>query len=143
MPLRPLAVLETCLYVDDLPAAERFYADVLGLEFYSRQDHRHVFFRCGQQMVLLFDPRVSSDAESALPTHGAVGPGHVAFAVSAAEIPAWRERLQSRGVAIEKLVNWPGGGTSLYFRDPAGNSVEIATPKIWGIEEYVNSRASS
>jgi predicted enzyme related to lactoylglutathione lyase len=38
-------------------------------------------------------------------------------------------------VAIEKIVDWPGGGRSLYFRDPAGNSLELATPRIWGIGE--------
>jgi hypothetical protein len=35
-------------------------------------------------------------------------------------------------VEIEREVDWDEGGTSLYVRDPAGNSVELAPPTIWG-----------
>ena len=52
--MSPDGILETCLYVSDLEAAERFYRDVLGLEFDSRQPGRHVFLRLGTQMLLLF-----------------------------------------------------------------------------------------
>jgi catechol 2,3-dioxygenase-like lactoylglutathione lyase family enzyme len=48
-----------------------------------------------------------------------------------ADIPAWRSHLQGRGIEIESEVHWPQGGTSLYVRDPAGNSIELATPIIW------------
>lgn len=128
-------VLETCLYVDDLQRAERFYVDVLGLEFASRQDGRHVFLRCGSRMLLLFNPLGSREPSDQFPPHGAFGPGHVAFAVPQAELPGWSQQLGGHGVAIERTIDWPGGGRSLYFRDPAGNSVELATPKIWGIGE--------
>ena len=128
-------VLETCLYVDDLVGAEQFYSEVLGLKVESRQEGRHVFFHCGRQMLLLFNPLASRESSDHFPPHGAFGPGHVAFGVREAELPAWTERLERRGVRIEKIIDWPGGGRSLYFRDPAGNSVELATPKIWGIEE--------
>jgi catechol 2,3-dioxygenase-like lactoylglutathione lyase family enzyme len=46
---------------------------------------------------------------------------------------AWRDHLAARGVDIEAEVQWPRGGHSLYFRDPAGNSLELASPRIWGI----------
>jgi catechol 2,3-dioxygenase-like lactoylglutathione lyase family enzyme len=128
-------ILETCLCVDDLGAAERFYGEVLGLEFHARQEARHVFFRCGRQMFLLFDPRASSQADGKIPPHGSNGPGHACFAAREDELPAWHAHLESRGVAIEAIVDWPGGGRSLYFRDPAGNSLEIATPRIWGLPE--------
>ena len=132
-------VLETCLYVDDLDRAERFYTEVLGLEFVSRQVGRHAFFRCGQAMVLLFNPLASREASdvagSPIPRHGAFGAGHIAFAAREAELPAWRAHLQAHGVAIEQTIDWPGGGHSLYFRDPAGNSLEVATPRIWGFAE--------
>jgi catechol 2,3-dioxygenase-like lactoylglutathione lyase family enzyme len=128
-------ILETCLYVDDLSRAERFYSDVMGLKLESRQEGRHVFFHCGQQMLLLFNPLASRESNDHFPPHGAFGPGHVAFAVREPELPAWTARLEQQGVAIEKTIDWPGGGRSVYFRDPAGNSVELATPKIWGIEE--------
>ena len=127
----PLDILETCLYVDDLAAAESFYSQVLGLVFHSRQEERHVFFRCGRGMMLLFNPE-QSVLPGDIPSHGAHGPGHVAFAADEAELPAWRKHLEAHGVSIEKVVSWPGGGHSLYFRDPAGNSLELATPAIWG-----------
>jgi catechol 2,3-dioxygenase-like lactoylglutathione lyase family enzyme len=128
-------VLETCLYVDDLARAEQFYVEVLGLKVESRQEGRHVFFHCGRQMLLLFNPLVSRETNDHFPPHGAFGPGHVAFGVREAELPSWTERLAQWGVAIEKTIDWPGGGRSIYFRDPAGNSVELATPRIWGLDE--------
>jgi catechol 2,3-dioxygenase-like lactoylglutathione lyase family enzyme len=127
-------VLETCLYVDDLAQAERFYIDVLGLDFVSRQEGRHLFLRCGGQMVLLFNPLASRQAgDDEIPTHGCFGPGHAAFAVGEADLPAWTEHLERRGVGIEKVHRWPSGGQSIYFRDPAGNSLELATPRLWGL----------
>lgn len=136
--MRPLRVLESCLTVNDLLAAEEFYARVIGLPLYAREEGRHVFFRCGDGMVLLFNPeRTSSVATSvagaAVPLHGARGAGHLAFAVPESDIPAWRVRLQQAGVDIESEIQWPQGGTSLYVRDPAGNSIELASPKIWGL----------
>ena len=125
-----LDILETCLYVDDLAAAERFYSQVLGLAFHSRQEERHIFFRCGRGMLLLFNPEQSS-LLGEIPSHGTCGAGHVAFAAQEAELPAWRKHLEANGVTIEKAHSWPGGGNSLYFRDPAGNSLELATPQIW------------
>ena len=131
-------VLETCLYARDLDAAARFYADVLGLPEIARAEGRHVFFRCGAGMLLLFHPDVTGSTPGAVggvpvPAHGAVGPGHVAFAVADASLAEWRERLLARGVAIEAEIAWPRGGRSLYVRDPAGNSVELAPRGIWGI----------
>ena len=126
-------ILETCLYVDDLEAAEEFYSRVLGLAVFSRVKGRHVFFRCGQGVFLLFNPTRTSKPEGDLPvpTHGAHGPGHVSFAMPPADIPAWREHLRQNNIAIEAEITWPSGGFSLYFRDPAGNSVELATPQTW------------
>jgi catechol 2,3-dioxygenase-like lactoylglutathione lyase family enzyme len=128
-------VLETCLYADDLDAAVRFYERVLGLRAHSRVEGRHAFFRCGDAMFLLFDPARTAATGGEVPPHGARGPGHVAFAVADADFPAWREHLERCGVEIESEVEWPAGGRSLYLRDPGGNSVELATPRIWSIAE--------
>ena len=124
-------VLESCLYVDDLPAGEKFYTDVLGLFAFSRVEDRHVFFRCGKGVFLLFNPAQTRQVNGEAPTHGAQGSGHVAFAMEEDEIACWRDHLRENGVEIEKEVSWPAGGYSIYFRDPAGNSVELATPQIW------------
>ncbi len=127
-------VLETSLYANDLEQAEEFYTKVIGLQMFAREPGRHLFFKCGEQMLLIFDPAKTIN-ESEIAPHGALGPGHVAFAVPEVELDLWTEKLSERGVKIEKVVSWPRGGRSIYFRDPAGNSLEFASPKIWGIEE--------
>ncbi|MFN8454522.1 MAG: VOC family protein [Anaerolineae bacterium] len=131
--MRVEQILETCLYVDNLEAAEEFYRQVLGLTVFSRVKGRHIFFRCGSGVFLVFNPARTSQPEGELPvpTHGAHGPGHVAFAMQPVEIPAWREHLRQHHVPIEAEISWPSGGFSIYFRDPAGNSVELATPQTW------------
>jgi catechol 2,3-dioxygenase-like lactoylglutathione lyase family enzyme len=68
-----------------------------------------------------------------LPAHGATGPGHFALGIEAEALDAWRKLLQGHGVGIEKEVEWPRGGKSLYFRDPTGNLVELVTPGVWGL----------
>lgn len=137
--MRPSAVLETALYADDLDKAEDFYAKVLGLEISSKVAGRHVFFMCVGSVLLIFNAKATSIAPSEgsrlpIPTHGATGPGHVCFRASSEEMDRWIERLMGFGVAIEADFIWPEGGRSIYFRDPAGNSLEFAEPKIWGLE---------
>jgi len=134
------AVLETCLYAEDLDAAERFFTTVLGLDVFSRETGRHVFFRCGTSMFLVFNPVRTSTTPSEvngarIPAHGTIGAGHVAFRIAADELAAWRSRLADADIAIETEVDWPNGGRSLYVRDPAGNSVELATAAIWGLSD--------
>ncbi len=131
--MRACRVLETCLYVDDLGRAEAFYRDVLGLTVLARAPERHVFFRCEGAVFLLFDPDATAEADGDIPPHGARGPGHVAFAAAEDALPRWRAHLQAAGVEIEAEVAWPQGGRSLYFRDPDGNSIELASPRIWGL----------
>ena len=135
--MKPAGILETVLYASDLDAAERFYRDVLGMEPFSKSPGRQLFYRCGDQVFLVFNPEATSKppAPNALPVppHGAVGPGHVCFRANAAEIEAWRKHLESHGIAIEADFQWPGGGRSIYFRDPAGNCLEFAEPRIWGL----------
>lgn len=130
----PAAILETALYAHDLDAAEAFYGDLLGLPKVARAGNRHVFFRLGAAILLVFNPDETEIAAGPLPVppHGARGPGHVAFAATDREITRWRQRMEAAGVAIEADFRWPGSGArSLYVRDPAGNSVEFAEPRLW------------
>jgi catechol 2,3-dioxygenase-like lactoylglutathione lyase family enzyme len=138
-PTTIVRVLETALYAEDLAAADRFYGTVLGLERIALVEGRHAFFRCGDSVVLIFDARSTANIPTTVngapvPLHGANGAGHMAFAVADASLPAWRAHLEANGVSIESEVSWPRGGKSLYVRDPAGNSVELASPRLWGLE---------
>ncbi len=139
MSLRPpSAVLESALYVTDLDAAEAFYAGVLGLEKIAAVKNRHVFFRCGQGVLLLFNAEATRqvpapDAKLPVPPHGTIGHGHLCFSAGASEIEAWKSRLAANNIAVEADFLWPSGGRSIYFRDPSGNSLEFAEPKIWNL----------
>jgi catechol 2,3-dioxygenase-like lactoylglutathione lyase family enzyme len=135
--MKPAGILETVLYAKDLDAAEAFYREVLGLEPFASVVGRHLFYRCGGQVFLIFNPEATRvpPAPGALPVppHGAVGPGHICFRATAADLHDWVARLTAKGIAIEADFEWPRGGRSIYFRDPAGNCLEIAEPRIWGL----------
>jgi catechol 2,3-dioxygenase-like lactoylglutathione lyase family enzyme len=127
------AVVETGIYVEDLGRAEAFYRDVLGLAVLGREAGRHVFFRVGAAGVLLAFRAEACLRGDTLPAHDARGPGHFALGVRGEALAGWRRRLAAHGVPVEQEVAWPRGGVSLYFRDPAGNLVELVTPGVWGL----------
>ena len=136
--MQPAGILETVLYAADLDAIERFYADVLDMRPFAKMAGRQLFYRCGGQVLLIFNPdatvKLAAPGALPVPPHGAKGAGHVCFSASAREIGQWREHLEAKGVAIESDFIWPAsGGRSIYFRDPAGNCLELAEPKIWGL----------
>jgi catechol 2,3-dioxygenase-like lactoylglutathione lyase family enzyme len=125
-------VMETSLYVSDLQRAAAFYGQKLGLRMIGEFDRqRGIAFRVGPSVLLLFRAEVTR-APGEVPSHGCTGQGHAAFRVAPEQIPVWRERLRERGVEIEReVVFGDGNPPSLYFRDPDGNSLEIAVAAIW------------
>jgi catechol 2,3-dioxygenase-like lactoylglutathione lyase family enzyme len=131
-------ILETAIYAADLDAAEAFYGGVLGLEKVSRQANRHLFYRCGPGILLIFNPAETAKPVPAdalpVPSHGATGPGHVCFRVRGEQMDGIVERLQASNVPVESDFLWPNGARSIYFRDPAGNSLECAEPRLWNLE---------
>lgn len=130
-------VLETAVYVEDLDRSADFYARVLGLRIMSRASRLVSIDAGGESVLLLFLRGGSTEGTSFpggwIPPHDATGRSHFAFAVGAEYLDAWRERLASHGVPIESEVTWERGGTSLYFRDPDGHSVELAAPGVWSV----------
>lgn len=135
-----LSTLETALYADDLLAAEEFWSGIMGFEKITAEDGRHVFFRIAErpcpQVLLIFCPDASekphdSAASLPVPSHGARGPGHFCLAVAPDGLDLWRSHLAAQGIEIEADFLWPDGARSIYFRDPAGNSIELADPRLW------------
>lgn len=128
----PQRILETCLYAEDLDAAHEFYHGVLGLRLHSRAEGRHLFYHCGENMVLVFNSAATQQCHpDGIPCHGSSGDEHVCWAASPPELDQWRAHLTTHGVEIEHEQTWENGARSIYFRDPAGNSLEFATPTLW------------
>jgi catechol-2,3-dioxygenase len=120
-----LSIAEAVLYVEDLEQARAFYTRVLGLPI-TADYGESCFLQVGpQSSLILFDIKQLEIRESQIPDHGAYGEGHIALAIDAADMDAWRQRLQEHNVAIEHEQRWPQGTHSIYFRDPAGNSIEL------------------
>ena len=128
-------VLETSVYVDDLVRAQRFYAGILGLECVLDAPRMATYAVAPAQVLLVFRRGLTrEDAQSAggmVPGHHSEGPAHFAFAIGAAAYDDWKAHLAREGVAIVSEVQWPKGGRSLYFNDPDGNVLEMATPGLW------------
>ncbi len=131
----PSAILEAALYADDLDAAEQFYSEVLGLERIQRINNRHVFYRIGGSVLLIFNPNQTEqpplNPDMPVPPHGARGPGHVCLVLSRDEITVMRKHLLDWNIPVDAEFDWPGGARSLYVRDPAGNSIEFAEAHLW------------
>lgn len=128
--------LETALYTDDVARLVAFYRDVMGFKILD-EGPRLVAMDAGQSTVLLIFKRgatlkaVDLGDGSQIPPHDGAGPVHLAFAIAKEDLSDWERHLETRGFAIESRVRWARGGTSLYFRDPDGHSVEVATPGVW------------
>jgi catechol 2,3-dioxygenase-like lactoylglutathione lyase family enzyme len=128
-------VIETCLYVHDLDRAGRFYTEVLGLALMTGDGRFRAFDVGGKSVLLLFRRGATLETVQmpggTIPPHDGHGPLHIAFAVSRKELPEWEERLRRDGVPIEGRTDWSAGGRSIYFRDPDGHLLELATPGLW------------
>jgi len=130
-------VLETALYTDDMERARTFYESVLGLKPIF-QDQRLTAYGIASRSVLLIFRRGSATQTvtmpgGTIPGHDGSGPLHVAFAIAKDELARWEAHLDARGVAIEGTTDWSRGGRSIYFRDPDGHLLELATPGLWSV----------
>jgi len=131
-------IFDTALYVDDLEKAEQFYHHVLGLQKVFSVPGRQLVFQCQESILLIFNPGHTERERTVInggniPFHGSRGPGHTAFRVAKTDLEPWRKYFRDVGVSIESEVAWPNGARSIYFRDPAGNLVELVTPGVWGL----------
>jgi catechol 2,3-dioxygenase-like lactoylglutathione lyase family enzyme len=124
-------VLETSLYVTDVARSVAFYTGLFGFEVVDADERLTALAVKPGQLLLL----CARDATPGLPAlaHGAAGRQHVAFSISEAELPSWRQRLAESRIPVVHERRWPRGGDSLYFRDPDGHLLELATPGVWSV----------
>jgi len=130
-----LGVLETTLYVDDFARACAFYEQVLGLNSIYRDTRLCAYDVGGRGVLLLFLRGHSLETVrlpgGTIPPHDGHGPVHIAFSIAANERGDWETRLKEAEITIEGRTKWPRGGESIYFRDPDGHLLELATPGLW------------
>jgi catechol 2,3-dioxygenase-like lactoylglutathione lyase family enzyme len=125
-------ILETVLYCParDREDVERFYADVLGLPAVARWEDG-TSFRVGPGVLLIFDLEKLARRRDPIADHGSAGPGHACLLADGDDYAGWKQRLDAHSVAIVHEHEWGNGRHSLYFRDPAGNLLEIASGDLW------------
>ncbi len=128
-------LLETSLYARDLGRTAAFYRDLFGFKALVDSPRLVAFEVAARHVLLVFQSGATEDdvqdARGTIPGHDGRGRLHLALSIAAADYEAWRRRLGERGIAIAGEYRWPRGGTSLYFRDPDGALVELATPGLW------------
>lgn len=128
-------ILETSLYVDDLGRSRAFYERIFQFSALYMDERMCAMEIPGQQVLLLFRHGMTNEpapvADGFIPPHHGAGDLHLAFAIPLRELPLWEAHLVESGVATESRLVWPSGSTSLYFRDPDGHSLEVATPGLW------------
>lgn len=128
-------ILETSLYVADLTTSETFYRQLFGFETLLLDERMCALAVPGRQVLLLFK-RGGSRAPSAtpfglIPPHDASGHQHLCFSIHHDDLDRWQAHLERSGIALESRLDWSKGGSSLYFRDPDGHSLEVGTSGLW------------
>ena len=131
MPPKLDGILESSLYVDDLPRSVRFYQEICGFGVISDFGERGCAMHAGPHQVLLLFKKGAS--REILSPHDGDGELHIAFAIPAVELAAWESWLGKKGIAVEEKRSWELGGWSLYFRDPDRHLLELATPGVWSV----------
>lgn len=124
-------IKETCLYIIDLLTAYNFYHEKLGFPVISYVEGKHVFFRAGSSVLLVFNPE-DSKHKTHPPGHHARGVQHIAFEVSREDYDETKKKIQESGIKIVDTVIWQTGQESFYFYDPSGHLLEIVPEGIWG-----------
>ena len=117
-------LLESALYVDDPKRSVAFYNRIFGFECIADFERLCAMAVPGGAILLLFRKHGTPDTDGD-------GRLHLAFSIPAAALAQWEAWLADNGIEIEKRQKWDRGGDSLYFRDPDGHLVEVATPGVW------------
>src|SRR5713101_8685689 len=115
LPIRGL--YEVAVRVKDLPRAEVFYREILGLPVGIRDDRRNwLFLRAGGEAGMI----VLQEDKGEWPLQ------HYAFTIDEADMERAAAMLRERGVQVEGPVfhQWMCA-TSLYFEDPDGHALEL------------------
>jgi catechol 2,3-dioxygenase-like lactoylglutathione lyase family enzyme len=130
-------IVETALQVEDVARSAEFYERLFELRRLASDDRFCALAVPGNAVLLLFRKGGTLQPVQVpggmIPPHDGSGRMHFAFKISADALESCERELTAAGTAIESKVNWPLGGTSLYFRDPDRHLVELITPGCWEV----------
>lgn len=129
-------IVETAIYCTDLAFAIEFYDRVFGFAKLSEGPRVCAYDVGPGSVLLLFQQGASQNdmdfgAQGSIPGHDGDGPTHFAFAIDGDAYEPWRAWLIELDVPIASEMTWDRGGRSVYFHDPDGHVVELATPGVW------------
>ncbi|MCE7995331.1 MAG: VOC family protein [Roseivirga sp.] len=107
------------LYYKDLPAATKFYSEILGLELLTEYDNASILRIATNSFVILVD--------EAKGMHSAEEPKTVALALLTRQLPDWYDYLKSKNVPIRYTYKPKEGGPHDGFVaiDPEGYLLEF------------------
>jgi len=131
MPPKTDGILESSLYVSDVPRSVRFYEETFGFRVITEFGERGCAMQAGARQVLLLFKKGASRAMET--PHDGDGELHLAFAIASTELANWESWLQVKQIPVEEKKKWDLGGWSLYFRDPDRHLLELATPGTWPV----------
>ncbi len=125
----PRGIAAITLFVEDLPAAKRFYQDVFGLPVFYEDPNSAVFQVLGDTLVNLLNvaeaPKLIEPAVVADPEAGA----RFVFTVEVEDVDATSAELTARGAnLVNGPMDRPWGIRTASFKDPGGHIWEIAHP---------------
>lgn len=135
--MRVGGILETALYVTDMKRSAEFYRRLFGFGTLLDSERLVALDVAGRNVLLLFPEGGTKEPFAVpggvIPPHSGTGQNHFAFSIASEDVESWRLHLESEGVTVESVVDWPSGAKSLYFRDPDGNLAELISPGFWSI----------
>jgi len=124
---------EIVLIVKDVPAAARFYEEVVGLTPDQPADDEWAWFWAGEvgelQRVALHRGPLLFEEHSPLPQGERFGRVHFAFDVARDDLDAEVERVRDAGVEVYGPIDFDWmSARSYYFYDLDGNLLEFWSP---------------
>jgi catechol 2,3-dioxygenase-like lactoylglutathione lyase family enzyme len=120
----PVTGQVTFLYYDDLPAAERFYREVLGLSTSFELEWVKIFRLSSGSSVGLVNATKGSLRPAAVDEEK---PVMVSLVVDKADVDRWHAHLKAKGVEVGEgpKVGADGRVLAFAFKDPGGYTLEV------------------
>ena len=115
------------LFVDDLAASRRFYADAFELPVHF-EDEESVVFRFGDTLINLLVADAAPELIDPVRVASRDAGARMQFTLHVDDVDALAARLSARGVEfVNGPMDRPWGPRTACFQDPSGHLWEIAS----------------